>query len=215
MVIFGGQSDEGDGPNPVISDTWRFDLSTMVWTSFPSDPLAPAVSHSWVMPITNSTVVLYGGRTSANNLFGRTLVMHVALGWRPVLPAGARPERRTGHVVSFDPLKFTMLVSHGLNVKGYVYVCAISVMNGMRIHAYSYIHAYMNSYRYVCTCVCAYVCMIFHTQYAYRARHSFFYAHRIMFREHLTFLCLLTQIASVLEIHITHAHMRAYAAVGV
>ena len=138
-----------DGSNPVVGDSWRFDLSTMVWTvrhtytvlivgqhshqayvscadehtrtllqAFPSDPLAPAVSHAFVMPLTNSTVILYGGRTNANKLFGRTMVMHVAQGWRPVLPAGARPQRRTGHVVIFDPLKYSLTISHGLNPHG-------------------------------------------------------------------------------------------------
>jgi hypothetical protein len=118
MVIHGGQSGDSSGLNPVVSDTWRLDLSTMVWTSYPSDPLAPAVSHAYVMPITNSTVMLYGGKTAANDVFGRTMTMHVAQGWRSVLPAGPRPEPRTGHVVTYDPLKYAMTVSHGINFKG-------------------------------------------------------------------------------------------------
>lgn len=118
IIIHGGQSEEGQGSNPVVSDTWRFDLSTMVWTSYSSDPLAPALSHGYVMPITNSTVVLYGGRTAANNLFGRTMVMHVAQGWRTVLAAGSRPQRRTGHVVTYDNIKYAMTISHGINLNG-------------------------------------------------------------------------------------------------
>ena len=41
--------------------------------------------------------------------------MHVVNGWRPVLPAGKRPSKRTGHVVTFDKSSSRMLVSHGLN----------------------------------------------------------------------------------------------------
>jgi hypothetical protein len=118
MVIHGGQSGDGSGLNPVLSDTWRLDLSTMVWTSYPSDPLAPAVSHAYVMSITNSTVILYGGTTAANEVFGRTMVMDVAQGWRSVLPAGPRPEPRTGHVVTYDSRGHSMTVSHGINFKG-------------------------------------------------------------------------------------------------
>jgi hypothetical protein len=118
MVIHGGQSSDGLGLNPVLSDTWRLDLSTMVWTSYPSDPVAPAISHAYVMPITNSTIVFYGGKTAANEVFGRTMVMHVTQGWRSVLPAGPRPEPRTGHVVTYDSRKHAMTVSHGISVKG-------------------------------------------------------------------------------------------------
>ena len=87
MVIHGGQSSDGDGFNPALSDTWHLDLSTMVWTSYPSDPIAPAISHAFVIAISNSTIMLYGGKTVENTVFGRTMVMHIDQGWRSVLPA--------------------------------------------------------------------------------------------------------------------------------
>ena len=115
MVVHGGQSTFGEGANPAVSDTWRLDLSTYVWTSFISDPVAPSLSHAFCEETTNSTVVLFGGRTNSNTASGFTMIMHASNGWRPILPAGDGPAKRTGHVATFDSSTGMMLVSHGMN----------------------------------------------------------------------------------------------------
>ncbi len=44
IVVHGGQSGAGVGEFATMSDTWRFDLTTFIWTPYSADPEAPSVA---------------------------------------------------------------------------------------------------------------------------------------------------------------------------
>ncbi len=115
--MHGGQSPAGTGDFATMSDTWRFDLTTSVWTPYSADPDAPSVADTMAISVTDSTALVYGGRSDTGNLFGQAMLFDSAK-WSRLLPAGDRPVGRSGHLVAYDAEQGWMMVSHGMDWTG-------------------------------------------------------------------------------------------------
>jgi hypothetical protein len=105
----------GEGAAHTLQDTWAFNFFTRVWTVAASvSPLA-ASRLAIASPFGGDSAVSFGGRSAAGIAVGQTFAFSAVDGWAPLLPAGVRPSRRSGHVAGYDARSRSMVVALGMS----------------------------------------------------------------------------------------------------
>ncbi|HYH95420.1 putative Ig domain-containing protein [Hyalangium sp.] len=90
-----------------------FNPTTQSWTARPSFPQARSDLSLAFDPVTGN-LYAFGGRDAAANPFGDLLVLRTgATAWESVIPPGATPAPRSGHVSYFDLTRGELVVALG------------------------------------------------------------------------------------------------------
>jgi hypothetical protein len=115
LYIHGGQGPQGVGLASVQSDTWLFDVFTMVWKQLGSSAAAPVASFLSVTVLSETgNAVAVGGLGADNRPISTFVGFDARSGWTEGVPAGSRPPRSAGHSAVYDPESYQMLVSFGI-----------------------------------------------------------------------------------------------------
>jgi len=115
IYIHGGQGPQGVGLASVKSDTWTFDVFTMVWRQLGSSAAAPAASFLSVTVLSDAGfAAAFGGLGADSRPTGTVVEFDMQSGWVQKEPAGSRPPRSAGHSAVYNPDSYQMLLSFGL-----------------------------------------------------------------------------------------------------
>jgi hypothetical protein len=112
MVVFGGLKEVG----VFLNDVWARDLTGQgSWTALAptGTPPAPRWSYSAILDEARHRIVLFGGigATGFNDVWA--LSLGAAPAWSSIIPSGAPPSPRNGHVAVFDPIGDRMVIFGG------------------------------------------------------------------------------------------------------
>jgi hypothetical protein len=102
------------GRSPATVDTCHsLNSETLTWTARPSLPSARSEFGMTYDPFTEN-LYAFGGRTASGTSYGDLLVLRKgAAAWESVIPVGATPPPRHGHLVYFDLDRRELVVTQG------------------------------------------------------------------------------------------------------
>ena len=102
MWVFGGI----EASHSHLGDLWKFDINSRTWAQIPQGgPAWPAVREQHTMVITDTQLLLFGGRSSTQSEMNDLWTFDVkAQSWEELRPSGSWADARFAHVASLDGL---------------------------------------------------------------------------------------------------------------
>jgi galactose oxidase-like protein len=113
MLVFGGM--QLSGISAPLDDAWAQDLGNGGWTRLAETGARPAPrwGHTSVLDSGHHRMIVFGGTGTGDHNDAWALVLDGSPGWAPLLPSGAAPAARSGHVAVYDPIGDRMVVFGG------------------------------------------------------------------------------------------------------
>lgn len=117
VTLFGGFQTSGNAGRK--NDTWVWNSTQRAWTNVTpaGDKPSPRLGHAMAGDPDASRIILFGGFESGIYTNDTWEWDGVAKTWGNVTPGGLSPSRRTGHVMAFDPVRGTVLLFGGVDIK--------------------------------------------------------------------------------------------------
>lgn len=116
VVMFGGSTVYN-----ILEETWLWNGNTQAWSQLVfANGVGPAARIGHVMAANTTTVVLFGGNGTSNNLFNDTWTFNGTT-WTQVTPAGGvQPSVRTNACMSYDSHNGVFVLFGGENDSTYL-----------------------------------------------------------------------------------------------